>query len=211
MNKTIFRLSILLNVILLIGIFLGAYRIREHLYQKWIIQTGKASMVMFGDSHTARGNWNFSIKNQTVLRLGYSGFTTDQLLGLIPIAYNYMPDRVFILCGGNDIGDRYFTVQNTLNNFKIMADDLRNHNIEPVFQKLPYGHNHPSHNKMIDTINMSLEVFCKEQNIDFLDICKDLHDSTGLKLSLTVDNVHLNKQGYKLWCMAINNYLKDKK
>ena len=83
MNKSLFRISLLLNIILLVVIFAGAFRIREHLYQKWIKSKGTATMVMFGDSHTSRGNWNFTIKNETVLRLGFNGFTSDQLTGLL--------------------------------------------------------------------------------------------------------------------------------
>ncbi len=210
MNKTSFRLSIALNVILLIGIFLGAYRIREHLYQKWIMFTGNATMVMFGDSHTARGNWNFGIKNQTVLRLGYNGFTTDHLLGLLPQAYPYEPEKAFILCGANDVGDRHFTIQNTLNNFRLMADSLKCHNIEPVFQKLIYAHNNPWRNAIVDSLNLGLESFCLENNFDLIDIGKEMYDKTGLKKSLTVDNAHLNKQGYKLWYKEINDYLKTR-
>ncbi len=211
MNKTTFRISIILNIILLTGIFMGAYRIREHLYQKWINYKGEASMVMFGDSHVARGNWNFTIKDQTVLKLGHSGFTSSQLLGLLPQAFKYKPERVFILCGGNDIGDRHFSTKNTLNNFRLMADTLKTHGIEPVFQKLLYGHNHTRRNNIIDSINIGLENFCKERNIDIIDIGKEMHDSTGLKLSLTVDNIHLNKQRYKLWSKAISEYLETKK
>jgi lysophospholipase L1-like esterase len=210
MNKTTFRISILLNIILIILIFSGIYRLREHLYQKWIQHTGKATMVMFGDSHTVHGKWNFLIKNQTVLRMGYSGFNSEQLTGLIPLTFYYQPEKVFIQCGGNDIGGRLFSLQNTLANFKFMADTLRSRNIQPVFQKALYMHNNPPYNMIIDSINRHLEIYCKEQNIDLIDIGKEMYDSSGLKASLTIDNVHLNKEGYKLWAKAINDYLEGK-
>jgi lysophospholipase L1-like esterase len=207
MNKTTFRISILLNLILIVFILSGIYRLREHLYQKWILHKGKATLVMFGDSHTVHGKWNFLIKNQTVLRLGYSGFGSEELSRLIPLSFYYQPKMVFIQCGGNDIGDRHFSLPNTLNNFKFMADTLRSKNIQPVFQKALYMHGNPRYNMIIDSLNRHLEIYCKKQNIDLINIGENMYDSTGLKASLTIDNVHLNKEGYKLWAAAINDYL----
>ena len=128
---------------------------KEDIYQKIINYTNKADIVMFGDSHTAGGEWNLLI-GYSVKRLGWGGYTSDQLRELIKKTIEYNPKYVFILCGGNDNGSRCFSIDNVIENYTIMADTLRNHNIKPVFQKLFYQVSNPEFNAIIDTINKRL-------------------------------------------------------
>lgn len=210
MNKTAFRISVLINIILIILMLSGIFRLREYICQKWINYKGEASMVMFGDSHVFHGKWNFLIHEQTVLKKGHNGFSSDQLAGLISHVFYFQPNRVFILCGGNDINKPGFSIQETIQNFKFMADTLKEHNIQPVFHKLIYCHKMPKYNRSIDSLNFYLSEYCADNNIDLIDIGYKMHDSTGLKKSLTTDHIHLNKAGYKLWAAAINDYLGSK-
>ena len=164
---------------------------------------------MFGDSHTANGKWNSIINQSPVLRLGWGGYTSEMLVDKIYLAIEYRPKFVFILCGGNDVYTTSFTIENTLNNLKLIADTLKNNNITPVFQKLMYQHNNPEFNTNIDSINNALTNYCLKENIDIIDIGKHMYDSSGLKASLTLDNLHLNEKGYVIWGEAINDYLKS--
>ncbi|MFT7071918.1 MAG: alpha-glucosidase [Patiriisocius sp.] len=180
---------------------------RHQFYQKYINWNNSAEIVMFGDSHTANGKWNSTINQNPVLKLGWGGYTSEMLVDKISLSVPFKPKYVFILCGGNDIYQDSFTVENTLNNLKLMADTLKNSSITPVFQKLMYQHKNPKFNTTIDSINNALTNYCLKEQIDLLDIGKDMYDSTGLKASLTIDNLHLNKKGYAIWSKAINNYL----
>jgi len=166
---------------------------------------------MFGDSYTEGGKWNSLIHKHSVLRFGWCGFTSEQLSRIIGRVVDYKPHFVFILCGNNDIGSRCFNIDNVITNYKIIADTLENHNITPVFQKLLYQHNRPDFNIIIDSINQRLLEFCNNEHIEFINITEGMMDSTGLKVSLTKDWVHLNNNGYKIWADKLNEYLKNKK
>jgi len=212
MKKMVLFVSILMNLTLVAFILLIAIHYKEELTQKLIDKRHSADIVMFGDSHTAGVKWNSLIDGYSVKTIGRGGFNTDQLKGLITNSIDYKPKFVFILCGSNDIGSRCFNIDNTIANFKCMADALRGNNITPVFQKLFYQVNNPGFNAVIDTINMRLLSFCKNENIDFLDITDGMMDSTGLRKTMTRDGLaHLNEDGYKVWSKWINYYLKNKK
>ena len=210
MKKKIFAISIILNIIFFI-LFIGAsVKWQEELFQKYIHWTGQAEIVMFGDSHTAHGKWNSIIDKTPVLRLGWSRYTSDMLVGYIEQSASFQPKYIFILCGGNDISTKDFSVENTLENFKQMANILKSKNLTPVFQKLMYQHDNEQFNKTIDSINSGLTKYCLKEHIDLLDIGEKMYDSSGLKASLTEDNLHLNEEGYKIWAEAVNTYLLTK-
>jgi lysophospholipase L1-like esterase len=91
-----------------------------------------------------------------------------------------------------------------------MTETLRNNDITPVFQKLFYQHDNSKFNDSIDSLNRSLSQYCLRENIDLIDIGKEMHDAMGLKANLTTDNLHLNQNGYLIWEDALKNYLKHK-
>lgn len=202
-------LWIFLVISTLFAIIFSPTKYREQLHQTYIKWNKSADIVMFGDSHTYHGKWSTSIHQNSVLKLGWGGFTSDMLVDKISLAVPFKPKYVFILCGGNDISYRSSTLENTLNNLKIMADTLRNNNITPVFQKLMYKHDDPEFNASVDSLNRALTDYCHKEQIDIIDIGKDMYDATGLKASLTFDNLHLNKKGYAIWSKVINRYLES--
>lgn len=129
---------------------------------------------------------------------------------MIDQSFEYKPEYVFILCGGNDIGGRCFNIDNVIKNYKVMADTLKKHNIKPVFQKLLYQYDNPKFNSIIDSINSGLNKYCQNENIDFIDITPGMMDSMGLKQKLTIDGkVHLNEDGYEIWSKWVNKYLES--
>src|ERR1035437_5552237 len=97
MKKKILWTSIIINICFVVLLILISYKYREDLYQKYIIKKHSSEIVMFGDSHTAGGKWNFILDRNPVLRMGWGGFSSDQLAGLIPRCIEYKPKFVFIL------------------------------------------------------------------------------------------------------------------
>lgn len=204
------QLWLLISIAVIIGISFFSLKFTEQFHQKYMRWSNSYEIIMFGDSHIANGNWYSSLDNNAVLKLGWGGYTTEMLLEEIDECLEYNPKYVFILCGGNDIYYDSFSVEKTLNNYKKMANVLRHKNITPVFQKLMYKHDDEEFNLTIDSINKALEKYCSKEEIDFIDIGKNMYDATGLKASLTHDQLHLNEKGYAIWSEAINNYLINK-
>jgi lysophospholipase L1-like esterase len=184
------------------------YLYREEIIQKQIHWNKSAKIVMLGDSHIAKGKWNFTLHSKPVLKYGWSGFTTEMLLSKIPTLRYYNSTHVFILCGGNDIYAKSFSVENTVNNLKLIAENLKKKNLIPVFQKLIYQHNNSEFNIKIDAINEKLTKYCLKEKFTIIDIGKNMYDAAGLKASLTTDNLHLNNKAYSIWSAVVNNYLK---
>ncbi len=203
------KLRVLFVISTLFVITFSYMKFREHLHQEYIKWSKSADIVMFGDSHTVSGKWNSTIHQNTVLKLGWGGYTSEMLVDKIALSIPFKPKYVFILCGGNDISYDSFSVENTLHHLTQMADTLRDNNITPVFQKLMYKHNDPEFNVIIDSINSGLTNYCLKEQIDIINIGKDMYDTTGLKSSLTTDNLHLNKKGYAIWSKAVNEYLEN--
>jgi len=210
-NRILFRISITVNVIFIILLMVVLSRYSEVLYQKRIQWNQSARIVMFGDSHTAGGKWNSLLDTGPVLRMGWGGFSSDQLKNMIPRCIDYNPEFVLILCGGNDIvGGKCYSIGRIIDNYRFMADTLRSHGITPVFQKLLYLHNGKEYNSVVDSINTMLTDFCIREKLDLIDAGRLMNDNTGLRADLTIDDCHLNQNGYKLWSDAVNRFLKEK-
>lgn len=200
-NKILFAITVL------IFLFIFSYKYKETLIQKYIHYTKSADVIMFGDSHIANGKWNSKIDKKLVLNFGWSGYTSKMLVDKISLMSKFKAKYVFILCGGNDIFKTSFDLKITVENFKKMHRILEKENIKPVFQKLIYMRNNEEFNLKIDSINIFLTNYCLQENIDIIDIGKNMYDSSGLKACLTKDNLHLNEKGYAIWSDVINTYL----
>jgi lysophospholipase L1-like esterase len=213
MEMVVLYFSLATNLALVTFMIVLAHKYREEIIQKVIYRKHAADIVMFGDSYTEGGDWNLLLDHfkYKILNMGYGGFTSDQLAWYtIKKTLQFNPRFVFILCGGNDIEARCFSIDDVLQNFMTITQVLKSKNITPVFQKLFYQYNNPQFNSIIDSINQRLVNFCNEERIDCLDITEGMNDESGLKKSLTTDGCHLNKEGYKIWSKILNDYLKDK-
>ena len=203
--------SLLLNAIFLIFLIQYAITHRENIVQKIIDSKHTANIVLFGDSHIARGPWFSMLKRFDVKCSGYGGFTSEQLKYLVKNSViDYRPEICFIQCGGNDINDKCFSYISVINNYEEIIDSLTLHKITPVAQSLFYRYKNPEYNTIVDSLNLLLVKLTKEKNVDYLNINKDLIDSNGLRKELTVEGIHLNKEGYKIWGEKIKSYLREK-
>jgi len=63
---------------------------------------------------------------------------------------------------------------------------------------------------VVDSINNMLTDFCIREKLDLIDAGRLMNDNTGLRADLTIDDCHLNQNGYKLWSDAVNRFLKEK-
>ncbi len=112
---------------------------------------------MFGDSHTANANWTSFLSGYSVISLGFSGMTSDQLKNLMMIkVLPLKPEFCFIQGGGNDINSRCYDKKILVANIQEMIDSLQSHNIRPVIQSLFNRYNDREYNMQVDSINVLL-------------------------------------------------------
>ena len=116
----------------------------------------------------------------------------------------------FLLIGINDLGDNHTPevmevgYREILERVKKNAPLLRVH----VQSLLPTRGNHAKHNANVNDFNKRLQKLAKEFDYDFIDIHSPMADDKGeLKKELTVDGLHINAEGYKIWKAVIDKKL----
>lgn len=208
--KKVLIVSLVLNILFVFLFASYVYKHREETIQKILHKKQHATIVMFGDSHVANGNWSFLLKRYDIKRSGHGGFTSEQLLNLInEDVIKYNPEICFFQLGGNDIRSKGYSIYSVTENFSRLITCLQNHNIKPVAQSLFFRLEDNLYNSVVDSINHRLLTLCRERNIDYLDINSDLNDDGINADHFEMDGTHLSKSGYKVWSTNLRKYLSD--
>lgn len=170
-----------------------------------IYQTEQADIIMLGDSITFGINWN-ELFNKPIINRGIGGDTTTGFLFRIEQVIKLKPKKVFIMGGINDIR-RYKEVPYIFSNYKKIITILRKNNIIPYVQSTLLTNDHNYNSKVIE-LNILLKKYCETNNIQFIDLNKELSKNTLLLEQYTIDGIHLNADGYKVWRELIEDYIK---
>lgn len=209
-KKLLLISSLILNVVFIAIALSYVIKNKESLTQKFLWKFNTETIIMFGDSHTANGQWNKLLNRCDVLNLGFSGFTSDQLKFTMK---QYIVERnaqwCFIQCGGNDLNNVNFNPILMRDNIQIMIDYLKSNNIEPVLQSL-FHRPDQEYNLTIDSLNTGLENLAKANHIDFIDVNKQLDVNKNIGEHVLFDNIHLNNKGYEIWGQVLKEYLMEK-
>ena len=209
-KNSLLIVSLLLNVIFIVLVFIYVSRNKESLTQKFVGQFNTETLIMFGDSHIANGNWNELLGRCDVLKIGYGGFTSDQLKIIMK---QQITDRnasyCFIQCGGNDLGQKEYDPNRMIENIDWMINYLKENEIVPVLQSLFHRPNH-NYNLTIDSLNVGLKQLALNNEIDFIDVNPYLDENNNISEHVLSDKIHLNQNGYKIWGKVIKDYLREK-
>lgn len=202
--------SIALNAFLIIAICIFAYIYRDKIMQRFVAIKGNPTIVMYGNSITAQGKWTALLDRTDVMNNGLPGMSTYHFLQLLPShVINLHPKICFIKGGINDItvGVSQERMQGY---YKAILDQIIENDIIPVVTLTIYEQNDPISKKEVETLNAFLVNYCRQHNIDYIDLNNFLSDSTGLKAEYAVDKTHLNERAYDIWAREIKKVLKRK-
>ncbi len=207
MNSENFRkLSFTFNILFVsIIFFIGIYYLFK-LYNNNQIDK-EYTVVMFGNSITAGGNWNELVGRADLLNSGYPGYTSSHLKRLAEEGVIiHKPKICFIMVGINDIliGDPIHGIKA---NYIEILNRLLENNITPVVQSILYGVNNPRSKIMIDSMNTFLLRYCNDNKIKYLDLNFVISNSQGLNPENSTDGLHLNQRAYKLWAIEVKRVL----
>ncbi len=212
--QTTLLISLILNLILLAIIAIAVIRYRTEIIKK-LTENKTYTIVMFGNSLTAHGNWSSELKRGDVRNAGFPGFTTFNYLHVIDKSViRHKPKLCFIEGGINDLGVSV-PIECIEKNYSILVEKLQNHKVEPVLQSVLYV-NYPweitnqTTNAQVDTLNNFLRTLAKEKNLTYIDLNAQLSENGKLKSEYHTDGIHLNKKAYKIWASAVNKVLKEK-
>ena len=207
-NHDVYKLSIILNIILIVGIILIAYYYRSKIFDK-VASFRTYKIVMLGNSFTSRGHWNYDLKRTDIKNSGVGGNTTSQYVGLLKkTVIKYQPEICFIEGGTNDIG-LGIPLSRTFKNYESIVDTLLEFKIEPVIQSTFYV-NQPGDsvvNSKIDSLNLFLTELASKRNVIFLNMNSLLSENKRLKSEFSKDGVHINDKAYKIWINEIRRIL----
>lgn len=196
-------------------------------YDQWVAQLGREAkavaknkpeglMVLAGDSITLWFPSELLPQGKPWLNQGISGETSTGLLKRLKLLDDTDPEAIFVLIGINDLtgGESPETV---LENSRLIVRDIlwAHPNTQVVVQSiLPHSAEGSTWegrdrlgqipNENIRQINRELKAIAEEENVYFLDLYPLFADPNGnLRLDLTTDGLHLNRQGYWVWRSAI--------
>lgn len=216
--------SIFIIIIAIIFIFIIFFMNRPTSFKAWKIinKNIKPNVNVFiGDSITHGADFKDYFDDLIVLNKGISGDVTDGIIKrLDDDIFSFNPSKVFILIGINDIGSNIDNekiiknintiikeIQNNCPNTKIYLESIypiNNTNNKKINKKYFKYRN----NKDVVDINNKLVELAKNDNVIYIDIYSHLIDDKGnLKLSLTYEGLHLNKDGYKVVFKVLKPYV----
>ncbi|HRZ97323.1 MAG TPA: GDSL-type esterase/lipase family protein [Paludibacter sp.] len=210
-SQTIFRISLIINVILILVISIIAFQFSGKIYDK-IASFRSCKIVMLGDSFISRGNWNKDLNRTDIKNSGFGGSTTSHYIGMLKSkVIKFEPEICFIIGGTNDISVG-IPLSRTYKNFELIVDTLLKYNIEPVLQSTPFV-NQPGDsvvNSKIDSLNHFLNQLATNRKIIYLNINTFLSENKRLKSEYSKDGVHINEKAYKIWISHIKKTLVQK-
>jgi len=210
----VFRFSLIINVILIIGFILVAYKFRSKIYDSAVIQSSY-SIIMLGDGFTSGGIWNKDLNRVDIKNSGNGGFTTSHFIWTLnDHVIKYNPKICFIEGGINDIG-LGIPLNRTFMNYQSIVDSLLQHQIEPVLQSVFYS-DYPNANESsqkkskVDSLNIYLSRLAIKKKITYIDLDQYLSENGKLKKELTKEDYRINELGYKIWAKEVEKILNKK-
>lgn len=175
--------------------------------------------LFLGDSITEQYDLDEYYNDLPVVNSGISGNKTKDLLNdLNNRVYQYNPSKVFLLIGTNDIQSKVEEDVIVNNIKKILEDIHENRPYAKLYLEAIYPVDEGSSgaqdrtNKEIQSINASLEDYCKKNDITFIDMYDLLldpeSDNDRLFEDYSKDGLHISDEGYEVITEELMKYIK---
>ena len=176
-----------------------------------------SDVVFLGNSITQGTDWNELLQLPQARNRGISGDITFGVLQRLDEVIQGHPAKVFILIGINDIG-RNIPDDVILGNYEKIISRIQagSPRTKIYFQTLMPVNNsftqHPTHynkDEHIAAVNDGLKKLGAQKHITIIDIHPHFLDSDNrLDKKYTLDGLHLNAEGYKVWAQVLKPYLR---
>jgi len=178
----------------------------------------KTDIIFLGNSITAGVDWMELLGNHHVRNRGISGDITFGILERLDEVIEGKPAKVFILIGINDIS-RNIPDSFILRNYQLMIDRIQKsspstkiyfHTLMPVNNEFTQFKNHYNKDEHILFVNEELKKLAAKGKVTVIDLYPHfLNADKKLDKKYTIDGLHLNAAGYKVWADVLKkgNYL----
>ncbi|AMQ07712.1 lysophospholipase [Sporosarcina psychrophila] len=164
--------------------------------------------IFIGDSLTDYGEFQEYFPNEVVLNRGIRNDVSKGVLNRIKEVVNRSPKEAYLMIGVNDIryskGSENFEKHITaiVKSFEGESSKLFIQSILPVNNEL-FGNE--ISNEKVKQFNEVLQRIAEENGIEYIDLHSSFVDKNGqLDEKFTIDGIHLNGEGYKIWIDALS-------
>ena len=192
----------------------GLYDFKVQLYQSY--PHSKNEIIFLGNSITERVDWNELLGICNVQNRGISGDITFGVLQRLNEVTDEHPEKVFILIGINDIS-RNIPDSVILPNYYKMVERIKRESPQtkiyfqtllPVNNEFTQFKSHYNKDKHISWLNEQIKKLGTEEKITVIDLYPHfLDDQKKLNKKYTLDGLHPNAKGYKVWVAILKKYL----
>jgi lysophospholipase L1-like esterase len=172
----------------------------------------EGEIIFLGNSITDFGEWHEFFGNSKCLNRGISGDVTEGVLLRLDAITKVRPAKVFILIGINDLSHGK-TAEEITANYELILKRIQAESPEtiiyvesvlPVNEVYEMKSSTTAKTEMVIELNESLKVLACRYGCEFIDLFSLLADSENhLKKEYSIDGLHLNYNGYKVWVDAI--------
>lgn len=163
-------------------------------------QDGPAALVFAGDSLTANGPWDELLPDHDVRNRGLSGDTVGGLDRRMSAILAMKPQQLVVMIGINDLilGNSERAI---LQRYNKMVAKLVPHTRVTLLAVLHCTSDRctAAFNERVASLNRGISKIAARHDAEFLDFNPSFARSSRLRAELTVDGIHLNAKGYRLW------------
>ncbi|WP_342439346.1 GDSL-type esterase/lipase family protein [Paenibacillus sp. FSL L8-0436] len=183
---------------------------RENIYESTILPQNKT--IFLGDSITNRGLWDEWFPNSGTINRGINSDTTEGIKSRLNSVIEAKPSKVFIMAGINDLYEKrsikkiVSNYSEIMKSFKTSSPDTKVYiqSVLPVNNEM-YGD--AIHNTDVVSLNTKLKETASKFGYEYVDVYSELSEQNQLLKTLTIEGIHLNGEGYKLWRKVLEKYL----
>lgn len=233
-SRKMLFLSLILNVILLIGILVMC--IHYHWIDRFQERIGlkdrpcsqdylttiswnhtmqslsyEADVVFFGASLTSDGHWEDYFDSLKICNLGKSGDRLDMMLWRVPQITAVHPKKVFLSMEQNDM--HILTINEIEKAYNTLIDTIVQTNpqaklyLESLTPLNERQFRRVCDNVKIRKVNELIERVAKERGFTYIDIYSIYEQDGQLSMSISTDGQHLVPEAYLKWTEAIKPFL----
>lgn len=180
------------------------YLIKQSFFE---LHGGQADVVMIGDSLTDHAEWGELFPGISIVNRGVTGDTTRGVLNRMDSISSTRANKAFVMIGINDLTQKEST-EDVFSNYEEIITELKSNGITPFVQStILAGDSKKELNEMIEALNCQLEALSQREGLVFIDLNRGLTKDGSLDKSFSVDDVHLNGEGYLVWKRSIEEYV----
>lgn len=171
---------------------------------------GRPTVLLLGDSLTARWDWADSLPGYRALNYGRDGDRTEDIWARLAQVEAARADLIILQAGINDFwggADPQLTLDNHRRIWRRLKKSLPGTQLA-VASLLPVDVRYGELNELIKKLNLRLAAMAEAEALSFIDLHAALADASGaLPPSYSVDGLHLSEAAYRIWADRLACFL----